>query len=97
MDEPEIACVHEESRTLADDEDGIPPVDRVGEQREAAARGEIPERAGHDTALSPLGGDPLHDEASREEGLAQQTDEEPGVLARHLYRRLVVRTEPRVA
>src|SRR5688572_8215956 len=97
VDEPQIARVDEEARALADDEDGIAPVDGIGEQGEAAADGEIPEGAWHDAPFALLGRDPLHDEAGGEQRLAEQADGEPELLAGHWYRRLFVPLEPRVA
>src|SRR5262249_50334473 len=55
VDEPEVARVHEQAGALAEDEDGIAPVDRIGEQGQTSADGEVPERQRHDAALSALG------------------------------------------
>src|SRR5262245_9963792 len=87
-DEPQIARVHEQAGALTEDEDGIAAVDRVGEQREAAADGEVPERERHHAPPAALGGDPLHEESRREAGLPEQTDREPDVVRRHPLRRL---------
>src|SRR5213076_2652001 len=83
VDEVEIPRVHEEPGTLAEDEHGVEPVDRVRQQRHAAAHREEPEGAGHDALLRALGRDPLDEEARREERLAEQTDAEPHMFRRH--------------
>src|SRR5947207_10620567 len=74
VDEVEIPRVHEEPGTLAEDEHGVEPVDRVRQQRHAAAHREEPEGAGHAALLRARGRDPLDEAARREERLAQQTD-----------------------
>src|SRR5574341_59138 len=81
VDEVEIAGVDEEPCRLADDEHGVGPVDRVGQERRAPADREEPEGAGHDALPRALGSDPLDEEAGGEERLAEQSDTEP-----HLFR-----------
>src|SRR5262249_60003120 len=62
---------------LAEDEDGVPPLDRVDEEDEAAGDREVPEGGRDHARLPPLGGDPLDEEAAEEEGLAAESDGEP--------------------
>src|SRR5438046_2540794 len=83
VDEVEIPRGHEEPGTLAEDEHGVEPVDRVRQQRHAAAHREEPEGAGHDALRRALGRDPRDEEARREERLAEQTDAEPHMFRRH--------------
>src|SRR5438128_1422010 len=54
VDEVEVPRVDEEPGGLAEDEHGVEPVDRVHQQRHAAAHREEPEGAGHDARLRPL-------------------------------------------
>src|SRR3990172_9267584 len=82
-DEVEVARVDEEPRALADDEDRVQPVDRVGEQRDPAADRKVPERVGHHALLGALRGDPLHEEAAGEERLPEQADAEPNLIRCH--------------
>src|SRR5207247_8330440 len=67
----------------ADDEHRGEPVDRVRQQRHAAARREEPEVARYDALLRALRRDPLDEKARREERLAEQTDAEPYLFRRH--------------
>src|SRR5439155_26876518 len=83
VDEIEVPRVDEEPGGLAEDKHGVEPVDRVRQQRHAAAHREEPERPGHDALLRALRRDPLDDEARREERLAEPSDAEPHVLRRH--------------
>src|SRR2546426_3400131 len=76
VDEVEVARVDAEPGGLADDEHRVEPVDRVRQQRHAAAHREEPEVARHDALLRALRRDPL-DQKAREERLAEQTDAEP--------------------
>src|SRR5437899_11236368 len=66
-DEIEIARVHEEPGRLGDDEHRVPPMDGIGQERRAAAHGEIPEEARHDALPPTLGRDPLNEETHRAE------------------------------
>src|SRR5262249_86231 len=88
VDEPQIARVDDQASALAEDEDRVAAVDRVGEHGDAASDGEIPERARHDAAPATLGRDPLHEEPGREKGLPEQTDAQPDSLRRHPLRKL---------
>src|SRR5207248_2660275 len=83
VDEVEVPRVDEQPRALAEDEDGVTPVERVEQERDAAADGEIPELFWDDAFLFALGGDPLNEEASREERLADEADREPHVVRCH--------------
>jgi hypothetical protein len=74
LDEVEVAEIYRCADHLGDDEDGISTVDSVGEQRQAAADGEDPERSRDHTLLSTFRGDPLDDETHREAGLGQKPD-----------------------
>src|SRR5262245_24651124 len=87
MNEVEIAGIDEDARTLAKDEHGVEPVDRIGQQRQAAPNGEIPER-GRDHALpAAFRRDPLYEEARREQRLAEQADSEPDLVRRQSHDR----------
>src|SRR2546428_248069 len=83
VDEVEIARVDAEPGGLADDEHRVDPVDRVRQQRHAAAHREEPEVARYDALLRALRRDPLDEKARREEGLSEQTDAEPYLFRRH--------------
>ncbi len=76
-DQHQVAGVDEEPHALSEDEDGIFPVNRVGEQCEGTAQAEEPERDRHDALFVTLRIDPLHEEAGREEGLAEEADDQP--------------------
>src|SRR4030095_16223337 len=89
--EVEIARVHEEPGGLADHEHRIPPVDRVGQERQAAAQGEIPEVSRDDALALALGRNPLDEKARREEGLAEKADAEPELIRGHRRPLSVVR------
>src|ERR1700752_2992477 len=82
-DQVEVAQVHEQAGPLAEDEDGVQAVDGVDQQGEAAAAGEEPERDGYRAPLLALGGDPLNEEAPREERLSEEAHRQPEVLCRH--------------
>src|SRR5438552_2185939 len=83
VDEVEVARVDAEPGGLADDEHRVEPVDRVRQQRHAAAHREEPKVARHDALLRALRRDPLDEKARREERLAEQTDAEPYLFRRH--------------
>src|SRR5436309_12407421 len=83
VDEVEVARVDAEPGGLADDEHRVEPVDRVRQQRHAAAHREEPEVARYDALLRALRRDPLDEKARREERLAEQTDAEPYLFRRH--------------
>src|SRR5262249_12244889 len=88
VDEPQVARVHEQAGALAENEDGIAPVDRIRKQGDAAAEREVPERERHHGAPKALRRDPLHEEPRREAGLAEQADRQPDVVRRHPLKRL---------
>src|SRR2546430_15304532 len=83
VDEVEVARVDADPGGLADDEHRVEPVDRVRQQRHAAAHREEPEVARHDALLRALRRDPLDDKPRREERLAQQTDAQPYLFRPH--------------
>src|SRR5262245_7878076 len=96
-DEVEVARVHEESRGLAEHEHRIPPVDRVGQERHAAAQREIPEVSRDHALALALGRDPLDEKARREERLAEKADAEPELIRGHRHPLSVARAVARAA
>jgi 4-amino-4-deoxy-L-arabinose transferase-like glycosyltransferase len=76
-DEDQVARVHEEAERLAEDEDGVAAPDRVGEEQRGPAEAQPPERGGHDALPPPLRGDPLHQEAGREQQLPREAHRQP--------------------
>src|SRR5205823_13733299 len=77
------AGVDQDARALAEEEPRVEPLDRVRQQRDAAAHRWEPEGAGNDALPGALGRDPLHEEARREERLTEQYDAEPHVILGH--------------
>src|SRR5437588_8109313 len=66
VDEHQVPDIHEESRSLPDDEHCVMLVNRISRGDDSADDRQVPERQ-RDVALAlPLGGDPLHDEARAE-------------------------------
>src|SRR5262245_17543923 len=96
-DEVEIARVHEEPRGLAEHEHRIPSVDRVGQERHAAAQREIPEVSRDHALAQALGRDPLDEKARREERLAEKADAKPELIRGHRHPLSVVRAVVRAA
>src|SRR5262249_6673577 len=82
-DQIEVATVHEQPGSLADDEDRVQPINRVGQEGEAARDREEPECDGNHALALPLGGDPLHQEAHREADLPEKAHRQPEVLVAH--------------
>ena len=69
---------------------GSQAVDGVGEQGDPAAHRPVPELNGYHALLQALGGDPLDDEARREERLPEQSDGEPHLVVVIVRSRLAV-------
>src|SRR5215831_231669 len=82
-DQIEVATVHEQSSPLADDEHGVQPIDRVGQEGEASRDREEPEGDGNHALTLPLRGDPLHQKAHREADLPEKAHRQPEVLVAH--------------
>src|SRR5207244_13587276 len=83
VDEVEVARVDAEPGGLADDEHRVEPVDRVRQQRHAAAHREEPEVARDDALLRALRRGPLDDKPRREERMAEQPDAAPYLFRSH--------------
>ena len=79
-DEIDVARVDMQTGGLANDEDRVGPVAGVGEQQNPAEKAEIPESLGDDARPGLFGGDPLHEEAHREQELSDQADADPDQL-----------------
>src|SRR4051812_5375301 len=79
VNEPQVAAVDEEARGLPHDEYRVALVDGVDQQHAAAGQAQVPEGSRDDALFAPLGGDPLHEEAAEEEGLAEETDGDPEI------------------
>src|SRR5262249_60519756 len=79
VDERNIARVDEQAERLAGDEYRVLAVKRVDQQQRAAAGREQPERQWNHAAPRALGGDPLHQEARREQRLRQKTERNPPI------------------
>src|SRR3989442_10012122 len=79
MDEHQVADVDNQARGLTHDERRVAAMNCVRGGDRAADQRQIPE-LDRDVALAPpLGRDPLHDEARREDELAAEADEDPEV------------------
>src|SRR5260370_5668843 len=81
--EVEVSRVDEDSRPLAEDEDGIEAVEGIGEQCQPPTNREEPERDGDYALFSPLRGDPLDHEAHGKERLPRKPDQQPEMFVAH--------------
>jgi hypothetical protein len=75
----EVPEIDEQAGALSQDEGKRVDRDGVDEEDQPSADAEVPEGERDDRLLPPLGCDPLHEEARREEELPEEPDDRPGV------------------
>src|SRR3954453_10188338 len=73
-DQHQIADVHDQCRSLAEDDDGVATEDAVDGHEDAAGHRKIPESDRHMADPAALGCDPLHEEARRDERLRDEAE-----------------------
>src|SRR5262245_38081843 len=78
-DEVEVPEVDDEAGSLAEAERDRADRHRVHERDRPADDAEVPERDRHDRLLAPFGGEPLDEEARREQRLAEQAHRGPQI------------------
>src|SRR5467141_2158717 len=75
--EIEIPPIDEHPECLAEDEDRVADVERIGQKQEAPADREEPEGDRHHHFSGSLGGDPLHQETHGEHDLCDIAEQHP--------------------
>src|SRR4029077_17551692 len=74
-----IAQVNEYTERLAGDEDHVLAVEGINQKQETAADREQPKSHGDDAVASARGGDPLDQEAHREQRLSNKPEQHPPI------------------
>src|SRR5262249_48292420 len=77
--EMKITQVNEHAERLAGNEDDVLTVERIDKQQHSATNREQPKRHGNDAVASPLGSDPLDQEAHREQRLGSKPEQHPPI------------------
>ena len=77
VNQHEVAKVDDASDTLSGNEDGIQPIDRIGQRNEPPDQTHIPEGRGDPTFCVFLRGNPLDDPTHEKYALPNESDDQP--------------------
>ena len=74
MYQHQIANIHDDAGRLAEDDDRIAAENAIDRHQDSAGERQPPETDRHVTHAAPLGGNPLNDEARREQRLCDEAE-----------------------